>query len=68
MSPKHQITIPVAVMRDAGLRVGESLDVTAEGAGRVRLRRVDDPVDTFAGRLAGLWPGDAVDQLRKEWR
>lgn len=68
ISPKHQITIPVEVLRKTGLRVGDKLEVIAEGAGRVRIRRVEDPVAAFAGRLAGTWPPDEVDQLRSEWR
>jgi AbrB family looped-hinge helix DNA binding protein len=68
VSPKHQITIPVDVMRDAGLKVGDPLEVTADGAGRVRIHRIDDPVAMFAGRLAGTWPPEEVDRLRDEWR
>jgi bifunctional DNA-binding transcriptional regulator/antitoxin component of YhaV-PrlF toxin-antitoxin module len=68
VSPKHQITIPVDVLRETGLRVGDKLEVTAEGVGRVRIRRVEDPIAVFAGRLAGAWPPDEIDRLRSEWR
>lgn len=68
VSPKHQITIPVDVLRETGLRVGDKLEVIAEGAGRVHIRRVEDPVAAFAGRLNGTWPPNEVDQLRSEWR
>lgn len=68
VSPKHQITIPIEVLREAGLRVGDPLEVTAEGAGRVRIRRVEDPVAEFAGRLPDRWAPDEVDRLRDEWR
>lgn len=67
MSPKHQITIPVQVLRETGLKVGDPLEVTADGIGRVRIRRVQDAIATYAGQLEGTWPADEVERLRAEW-
>ncbi|WP_322762034.1 AbrB/MazE/SpoVT family DNA-binding domain-containing protein [Frankia sp. Cr2] len=35
VSRKHQVTLPVEVLRDAGLAPGDELRVTADGRGRL---------------------------------
>jgi bifunctional DNA-binding transcriptional regulator/antitoxin component of YhaV-PrlF toxin-antitoxin module len=68
ISSKHQVTIPVAAFRTAGLAAGDLVRVEAEGAGRVVLTRVDDLVDQYSGSLTasgGLRRG--IEALRDEW-
>jgi bifunctional DNA-binding transcriptional regulator/antitoxin component of YhaV-PrlF toxin-antitoxin module len=68
ISSKHQVTIPVAAFRTAGLAAGDLVRVEAEGAGRVVLTRVDDLVDQYSGSLrasGGLRRG--LEALRDEW-
>jgi bifunctional DNA-binding transcriptional regulator/antitoxin component of YhaV-PrlF toxin-antitoxin module len=68
ISSKHQVTIPVAAFRTAGLAAGDLVRVEAEGAGRVVLTRVDDLVDQYSGSLTasgGLRRG--LEALRDEW-
>jgi bifunctional DNA-binding transcriptional regulator/antitoxin component of YhaV-PrlF toxin-antitoxin module len=68
ISSKHQVTIPVAAFRTAGLAAGDLVRVEAEGAGRVVLTRVDDLVDQYSGSLrasGGL--RRALEALRDEW-
>jgi bifunctional DNA-binding transcriptional regulator/antitoxin component of YhaV-PrlF toxin-antitoxin module len=69
VSTKHQVTIPVGALRDAGIRTGDVLKVEADGAGRLVLTRVDELLGRYSGRLAtGGRLGKAVEGLREEWR
>jgi len=67
ISAKHQITIPAAAFRAAGLRAGERLVARAEGPGRVVLERREDPLAAFAGSLTGVWEPGELDRVRGEW-
>ncbi|MBX3032100.1 MAG: AbrB/MazE/SpoVT family DNA-binding domain-containing protein [Chloroflexi bacterium] len=67
MSSKNQVTLPVDALGDAGLRTGDELRVVATGPGTLVLTRVDDALDRFAGALDGVFPPDAIDELRAEW-
>lgn len=68
ISSKHQITIPVAELRAAGLEAGQRLVARADGPGRVILEREGDVLAEFAGALTGAYSADALDVLRDEWR
>jgi bifunctional DNA-binding transcriptional regulator/antitoxin component of YhaV-PrlF toxin-antitoxin module len=67
VSSKHQITIPVEVLREAGLGIGTELRVRVLEPGRVLLEDVQDPIDKFAGSLTGVYPEGYLDELRDEW-
>lgn len=67
ISSKHQITIPAAELRAAGLEAGERLVARADGPGRVVLEREHDVLADFAGRLTGVYAQDDIDTLRDEW-
>jgi bifunctional DNA-binding transcriptional regulator/antitoxin component of YhaV-PrlF toxin-antitoxin module len=69
LSSKHQVTIPVGALREAGFGPGDVLKVEADGAGRLVLTRVDGLLAHYSGRLAtrGRF-GKAVEGLRDEWR
>lgn len=77
LSPKRQITLPLAVVERAGLRTGEELAVDVDDQGRIVVSRSDDEtvgdrrrraLDRVAGALPGVWPEGALDELRDEWR
>ncbi len=68
VSPKHQVTLPTQAMAEAGLRVGDRLQVTVAEPGRVMLVREADPVDEYAGSLTGTYEPGYLDRLRDEWR
>lgn len=77
LSPKRQITLPISVVERAGLRIGEELSVEADDDGRVIVSRSPDEtvgdrrrraLRRAAGALPGVWPPDALDELRDEWR
>ena len=66
---KHQVTIPVAPLREAGLGPGDTLRVEAVGAGRVTLTRVDELIDRYSGSFdSGGKLRQGVEGLRDEWR
>lgn len=67
ISSKHQITIPVAELRAAGLEAGERLVARADGPGRVVLEREDDILAEFAGALTGVYADRELESLRDEW-
>ena len=68
ISSKHQITIPVAELRAAGLESGERVVARADGPGRVVLERERDVLAEFAGALTGAYARDGLEALRDEWR
>lgn len=68
LSRKNQITIPVEVLRDAGLESGDELRVRAAGRGRIEVERWSDLVDQLAGSLPpGTYPRGYLEGLRSEW-
>lgn len=69
VSRKHQVTIPVRVLREAGPAAADEVVIRAAGEGRIELERADDLVRRFAGSLpAGTDPPGHLDELRGEWR
>ena len=69
MSRKHQVTIPVRVLREAGLAAGDDVVIRASGPGRVEVERAEDLVRRYAGSLpAGTYPAGHLEQSRDEWR
>lgn len=68
LSAKNQATIPVDALRKAGLKTGDELRVEAAGAGRIVLKRIDSPIERYAGIFTGLYPKSYLKKLRSEWR
>lgn len=67
ISAKHQITVPVAALRAAGLAAGERLVARADGPGRIVLEREHDALAEFVGVLPGVWTEGDIGRLRDEW-
>lgn len=69
VSSKHQVTLPVRVLKDAGLAPGDEVVIRAVGRGRIEVERAQDVVDRYAGCLpAGTYPRGYLNRLRDEWR
>jgi len=67
VSAKHQITIPVDALREAGVETGQRLVARADGPGRIVLEREADVLAEFAGALSGTYERDELASLRDEW-
>lgn len=67
LSRKHQVTIPVALAREAGLQPGDELTVALDDRGRVVLEPADDVEDRFAGMWTGTYFPGYLEALRDEW-
>ncbi len=63
ISTKNQVTIPIAVLEEAGLRSGETVTVEPAGDGELRVRRAALNFDTAFGALTGTYPADYLAQL-----
>jgi AbrB family looped-hinge helix DNA binding protein len=69
VSRKHQVTLPVRVLKEAGLAAGDEVVIRATGRGRIEVERAEDVIDRYAGSLrAGTYPEGEIDRLRDEWR
>ena len=69
LSSKHQVTIPVDVMREAGLKVGDELVFKVEG-GAVVIQPITDAqkILSLAGFLGGLYDGyDHEAEMAEAW-
>jgi AbrB family looped-hinge helix DNA binding protein len=68
VSSKHQVTIPAAAFRGAGLQEGDLLKIEADGKGRVVMTRVEDLIEKYAGSLrTGGNLRREIERLRSEW-
>jgi bifunctional DNA-binding transcriptional regulator/antitoxin component of YhaV-PrlF toxin-antitoxin module len=68
ISTKHQVTLPVDAMREAGLRPGDELRVEPDGTGRLVLVRERDVVAEFVGDMGDVYTPGLLEKLRDEWR
>jgi bifunctional DNA-binding transcriptional regulator/antitoxin component of YhaV-PrlF toxin-antitoxin module len=69
LRPKNQLTLPEAVARAIGAKVGDRFFISAEEPDRLVLERVPA---SFEGSMADVWPdlGQALEDLRTsrdEW-
>jgi bifunctional DNA-binding transcriptional regulator/antitoxin component of YhaV-PrlF toxin-antitoxin module len=68
VSGKHQVTIPIAAFKEAGLHEGDLVRIEAQGPGRVVIARVEDLIDEYAGCISTRGQlGETVRSLRLEW-
>jgi bifunctional DNA-binding transcriptional regulator/antitoxin component of YhaV-PrlF toxin-antitoxin module len=62
------VTIPVAVLAEAGIQAGEPLRVEALGPGRIILTRAEESMEDLLGALGrDVYPEDYLQELRAEW-
>jgi AbrB family looped-hinge helix DNA binding protein len=63
ISAKNQVTIPVAVLEEAGLHPGDQVLVEALEDGELRIRRGTLQFDAAFGALTGVYPSGYLEQL-----
>ena len=68
ISAKHQATLPVHALKEAGLEPGDEVRVVAAGRGRLVLERDLNLVERHAGKLKNVYEPGELDRLRDEWR
>ena len=69
ISRKNQITIPVDVLRAAGLQPGDDVRVTTVGPGHIELVKADSLIERFAGSVgADVYPPGYLDDVRDGWQ
>lgn len=68
LSSKNQLTLPVSVIRSAGVSPGDSFQIKVDGPGAISIHLANKVVDEVAGSLTGVYPKNAVERLRAEWR
>lgn len=67
VSSKNQVTLPVDVMRSAGLTPGDEVTVRRVGDGEVLVAVRGSRVRRHAGIASGVYQPDELDRLRDEW-
>jgi AbrB family looped-hinge helix DNA binding protein len=68
VSSKNQVTIPVEVMRAAGLRAGDEITVRQLDNGEIVLATRGARVRRHAGIATGIYEDGELDRLRDEWK
>lgn len=63
ISTKHQVTVPVTTLEEAGLRAGDQVVIEALGEGEVRIRRDALTFESAFGALTGAYPPGYLEQL-----
>jgi AbrB family looped-hinge helix DNA binding protein len=66
ISSKHQVTVPVAALEEAGLQAGDRVVVEALGEGEVRIRRGVVTFESAFGALTGAYPPGYLERLDAE--
>lgn len=66
ISAKNQVTIPIAVLEEAGLQSGDQVIVEALEEGELRIRRGERSFERAFGALTGTYPARYLEQLDRE--
>jgi AbrB family looped-hinge helix DNA binding protein len=67
VSSKNQVTLPVEVMRRAGLRPGDDVVARVSDDGEIILSPRGSRIRSHAGIVSGLYAAGEIDRLRDEW-
>lgn len=66
ISSKHQLTVPVSALVEAGLGAGDEVVVEAVAEGEIRVRRAVLGFDDAFGSLTGRYPAGYLQRLDAE--
>ena len=66
ISTKNQVTLPVSVLEETGLRAGDQVIIEALEDGALRVRRGQATFDSAFGALTGTYPPGYLQQLDAE--
>lgn len=64
ISSKNQITLPVEVLREAGLEAGDEVSIEVEGPDRIVVKRDLGAFEDAIGIFDGLYEPGYLDRLR----
>jgi bifunctional DNA-binding transcriptional regulator/antitoxin component of YhaV-PrlF toxin-antitoxin module len=64
ISSKHQVTLPVESLAEAGLKSGDEVTIEAEGTDTIVVRRARRNVDAALGVFDGLFEPGYLERLR----
>jgi AbrB family looped-hinge helix DNA binding protein len=67
VSSKNQVTLPVEVMRSAGIAPGDEVTIRPTGEGEIIVAARDSRVRRHAGIAAGIYRNGELNELRDEW-
>jgi bifunctional DNA-binding transcriptional regulator/antitoxin component of YhaV-PrlF toxin-antitoxin module len=68
ISSKHQVTLPVESLKQAGFSIGDEVAIEAEGADRIVVRRVAREAERVLGVFDGLYEPGYLERLRSSER
>ncbi len=68
ISRKHQVTLPVEALANAGLKAGDDVTIDADGSDTIVVRRARRDIDAALGVFDGLYEPGYLDRLRSEER
>lgn len=64
ISSKHQVTLPVETLENAGLKAGDEVVIEADGPERIVVQRVASSPTRGFGVFDGLYEPDYLERLR----
>jgi bifunctional DNA-binding transcriptional regulator/antitoxin component of YhaV-PrlF toxin-antitoxin module len=64
ISSKHQVTLPVESLAQAGLSAGDEVAIEAEGLDRIVVRRATRELEQGLGVFDGLYEPGYLERLR----
>ena len=64
ISSKHQVTLPVRTLLEAGLSAGDEVEIDVDGPDRIVVRRAPGDPRGALGIFDGLYPKDYLRDLR----
>ncbi len=68
ISSKHQVTLPVETLEQAGLKAGDEVAIEAEGPDTIVVRRAVRDLDRALGVFDGLYEPGYLERLRTSER